>query len=288
VTGGRVWAASEPPAAAATAAARAAAAASGTANIVIYSVNTDGARFHAIVSGVIGDYGPAVSIYPDGKVDLSHNSEMELRLTHGSFRLSIAALNNAFVKAATHEPIYPMTCTDLISVTGTTPIVAGSGNGAYHGIRGSFPLTITLSEVEAWPCQPSPGAFRAQLITMAGSGTISFGGIAVGKMSRSGSWVSAAAAGANEHDHAGQTGEVADDVVVAVLGVGQGRTGASLPMVTARRSRDSRYADLALSLVGRHCRSCRPEYGDLRVPVGDLRRDSPIAWLAVCAGARSQ
>ena len=162
VTGGCVWAASEPPAAAAAAAARAAAAASGTANILIYSVNTDGARFHAIVSGVIGDYGPAVSIYPDGKVDLSHNSEMELRLTHGSFRLSIAALNNAFVKAATHEPIYPMTCTDLISVTGTTPIVAGSGTGAYRGIRGSFPLTITLSEVEAWPCQPSPGAFRAR------------------------------------------------------------------------------------------------------------------------------
>jgi hypothetical protein len=135
---------------------------------------------------VIGDYGPAVSIYPDGKVDLSHNGEMELRLTHGSLRLSIAALNNAFVKAATHEPIYPKTCTDLISVTGTTPIVAGSGTGAYRGIRGSFPLTITLSEVEAWPCQPSPGAFRAQLITMAGSGTISFGGIAAGKMSRSG------------------------------------------------------------------------------------------------------
>jgi hypothetical protein len=73
-----------------------------------------------------------------------------------------------------HAPIYPKTCSDLISVTGTTPIVAGSGTGAYHGIRGSFPVTLTLNEVEARPCQPSPGAFRAQLITMAGSGTISF------------------------------------------------------------------------------------------------------------------
>ena len=81
----------------AAAAAKATAAAGGKANIMIYGVNTDGAYWHAIISGVIGDYGPAVSIYPDGKIDPMHNSEMELRLTHGSFRLSIATLNNAFV-----------------------------------------------------------------------------------------------------------------------------------------------------------------------------------------------
>jgi hypothetical protein len=175
LTGGWASAATEAPAATgAPVAARAAAAAGGTANIMIYGVNTDGAYFHTIVSGVIGDYGPAVTIYPDGQVDPAHNSEMELRLTHGSFRLSIAALDKAFVKATSREPIYPKTCTDLVSVTGTAPIVVGSGTGAYRGIRGSFPVTITLNEVEARPCQPSPGAFRAQLITVAGSGTISF------------------------------------------------------------------------------------------------------------------
>ena len=158
----------------AAAAATAPAAAGSTANIMIYGVNTDGAYWHAIVSGVIGDYGPAVSIYPDGKVDPAHNSEMVLRLAHGSFRLSIAALDKAFVKATSHEPVYPKTCTDLISVTATTPIVTGSGTGAYRGIRGSFPVTITLNEVEARPCRPSPGAFRAQLITVAGSGSLSF------------------------------------------------------------------------------------------------------------------
>jgi len=162
------------PATAAPASGRAAAATGGTANIMIYAVNTDGAYWHAIMSGVIGDYGPAVSIYPNGKVDPAYNSEMELRLTHGSFRLSITALDKKFVKAAAHEPVYPRTCSDLVSVTGTTPIVAGSGTGAYRGIRGSFPVTLTLNEVEARPCQPSPGAFRAQLITVAGSGTIWF------------------------------------------------------------------------------------------------------------------
>jgi hypothetical protein len=174
VASGCASAATKPPAAAATSSTRAAAATGGTANIMIYGVNTDGAYWHAIVSGVIGDYGPAVSIYPNGQVDPAHNSQMALRLTGGSFRLSIAALIKAFVTAASHEPIYPKTCTDLITVTGTTPIVAGSGTGAYYGIRGSFPVTLTLNEVEAKPCQPSPGAFRAQLITVTGSGTIWF------------------------------------------------------------------------------------------------------------------
>src|SRR5262245_12386216 len=92
VAGGCVSATTKPPTAA-TASAGAAAATSGKANIMIYAVNTDGAYWHAIISGVIGDYGAAVSIYPDGQVDPAHNSELNLRLTHGSFRLSIAALD---------------------------------------------------------------------------------------------------------------------------------------------------------------------------------------------------
>ncbi len=175
VAGGCASAATKAPAAAATASARAAAATGGTANIMIYSVNTDGPYLHAIVSGVIGDYGPAVTIYPNGTVDPQHNSEMVLRLIHGSFRLSIAALDKAFVKVTSHEPIYPKTCSDLMSVTRPTPIVAGSGTGAYRGIRGSFSVTLTGNEVEARPCRPNgPSAFRAQLLTAAGSGTVSF------------------------------------------------------------------------------------------------------------------
>jgi hypothetical protein len=174
VAGGCASAATGAPAAA-TASARATAATSGTANIMIYGVNTDGAYFHAIVSGVIGDYGPAVSIYPDGKVDPAHTSEMVLRLIRGSFRISIAALDKAFVKVASHEPIYPKTCSDLMSVTRSTPIVAGSGTGAYRGIRGSFPVTLTGNEVEARPCGPDrPSPFRSQLLTLAGSGPVSF------------------------------------------------------------------------------------------------------------------
>jgi hypothetical protein len=175
LTGGCALAATKAPAAAATASARAAGATGGKANVMIYSVNSDGAYFHAIVSGVIGDYGPAVTIYPDGKADPAYNSEMVLRLVHGSFRLSIAALDRAFVKATSHEPSYPKTCSDLMSVTEPTPIVAGSGTGAYRGILGSFSVTLTGNEVEARPCRPNgPSAFRSQLLTAAGSGTVSF------------------------------------------------------------------------------------------------------------------
>ena len=83
VTAGCASAAAKPPVAAATASARAAAATGGKANLMIYGVNTDGAYWRAIVSGVIGDYGPAVSIYPDGQVDPAHNSELDLRLARG-------------------------------------------------------------------------------------------------------------------------------------------------------------------------------------------------------------
>src|SRR5215813_2351043 len=68
------------PSAAATANTQAAAAPAGTANIMIYGVNTDGAYWHAIISGVIGDSGPAVSIDPSSQVDPAHNSELKLRL----------------------------------------------------------------------------------------------------------------------------------------------------------------------------------------------------------------
>ena len=34
---------------------------------MIYAANTDGAYWHVIISGVIGDYGPAVSIYPNAR-----------------------------------------------------------------------------------------------------------------------------------------------------------------------------------------------------------------------------
>ena len=58
-------------------------------------------------------------------------------------------------------------------MTGTTPIVAGSGTGAYRGISGTFTMTVTIDEIVAKSkCNPS-GEFLAQAIVMTGSGTVS-------------------------------------------------------------------------------------------------------------------
>lgn len=145
---------------------------SGNSHILIYNINSDGADFRAVITGAIGDYGPAVTVYPNGRTDTSHSSQLELNLTHGSFRLSIAAVDKAFVTAASREPIYPRTCSDFASATAAAPIVAHSGTGSYQGISGSFQMTVTLDEVEANSCKPAnPARFLWQVISMSGSGT---------------------------------------------------------------------------------------------------------------------
>jgi hypothetical protein len=147
---------------------------SGNTHIAVYSINSDGPDFRSVVTGAVGDYGPAESVGPDGKVDAAHASELELRLTRGSFRLGIAALDRAFVAATSREPIYPRTCSDFVSVTAATPIVAGSGTGSYRGISGSFQMTVTLDEAEASFCRPAaPAGFRWQIISLTGPGTVS-------------------------------------------------------------------------------------------------------------------
>jgi len=94
----------------------------------VYSINSDGPDFRSILTGAAGDYGPAVTVYPDGGVDPQHTS----------------------------EPIYLSTCSDFISAEAAATIVAGS----YRGISGTFRLTITLNEVEAGSCEPaSPASF---------------------------------------------------------------------------------------------------------------------------------
>jgi hypothetical protein len=163
--------ASVPTATAATVATAADPAGHEPANIMLYSINSDGPDFRALVTGAIGDYGPAVTVSADGKVDPTHGSEMELKLTRGSFRLDIADLDKRFVQVTSHEPIYPATCSDVFGLTADVPIVAGSGTGAYRGITGGFAVTLTGDEVQARPCTAS-SSISWQVLVIAGSGHI--------------------------------------------------------------------------------------------------------------------
>jgi hypothetical protein len=144
------------------------------AHLMVYSINSDGPDFRAIVTGAIGDYGPAVTVFPDGKVDPSHTHDLELKLTRGSFKLSLTELDKKFVAVTSHEPIYPRTCSDYMAASAPMAIVPGSGTGAYRGISGRFAVTITGDEVEKKPCQPV-GAFLWQALVLRGPGRVSVG-----------------------------------------------------------------------------------------------------------------
>lgn len=145
----------------------------GTAHVVLWSVNSDGPDFQSILTGAVGDHGSGVTVHPDGSVDPDHSSELELKLSHGSFRLSIAALDAAFVKAVGQWPYNKQTCSIHGAVTGTAPVVAGSGTGAYRGITGGFTLTISLDEdyIKGPSCSEET-AFQSQLILMSGTGSV--------------------------------------------------------------------------------------------------------------------
>jgi len=143
----------------------------GVAHLVIYSINSDGPYFQAIVSGAIGDYGPAVTVLPDGKVDPEHTSEMELELRHGTFRLYIEAIASKFRAQTSHEPVFPRTCSDYFDVTAAVPIVAGSGTGSYRGVSGNFSVSLMGNEDQVTP--PCGPAFARQILVLTGSGTVS-------------------------------------------------------------------------------------------------------------------
>ena len=145
----------------------------GATHIAVWSVNSDGPDFQAIVTGGVGDHGPGVTVHPDGSVDPSHSSELELKLAHGSFRLSIAKLDATFVKAVGQWPYNKQTCSIHGAVTATAPVVAGSGTGAYRGITGGFTLTISLDEdyIKGPTCSEET-AFQSQLIMITGTGSV--------------------------------------------------------------------------------------------------------------------
>jgi hypothetical protein len=119
------------------------------------------------------DYGPAVAVYPNGNVDPQHNSEMELKLQDGAFRLNIAGIEKTFFAHVERQPAYSATCSHFQSFASTVPIVAGSGTGAYRSITGSFEMNVTADEVQSKPCTPpisKPPLW--EVIVLAGSGTV--------------------------------------------------------------------------------------------------------------------
>jgi hypothetical protein len=107
----------------------------------------------------------------------THNSEMELNLSRGTFRLAIAQLEGEFLAHVMQHypnyPNYPATCSVFDSITVPVPIVAGSGTGAYRGIAGTFTITVTGEEDLSRPCNPSAKRPYWEVILLTGDGSVS-------------------------------------------------------------------------------------------------------------------
>lgn len=145
---------------------------SGPVHFSGFSLNSDGPDFRVLLTGVVGDYGPAVTVFPNGKVDPEHQHQISLRLKKGSFRLHFTRLNKAIVAVTSRWTKNP-TCSFHANVTAPTPVVAGSGTGLYKGIKGSLTMTVTIDEVDVRPCPGGTSKFVSQNIFLVGSGTVS-------------------------------------------------------------------------------------------------------------------
>jgi hypothetical protein len=146
----------------------------GLVHLTGYSDN-DGPKSTVILTGQIGDFGEAVRTYANGTTEQQYN-QLNLAFTHGSFQLSIARLETDLVSAFGHFPTSTSTCSGIVTATAMTPIVAGSGTGAYQGISGDFTMTVTVAEVDAWPRCAVAGAdvLLSEDIFLTGSGNVSF------------------------------------------------------------------------------------------------------------------
>jgi hypothetical protein len=143
----------------------------GLTYVTAYSINTDNPILTSVVSGAIGDYGPAEEVSPGSTGVSAHGGELELKLTHGTFRLNIAGIDKKFTGGTSHEPVFPRTCSTYVSVSDAVPIVPGSGTGTYQRIAGTFAMTLTLNEVHNSPCTTSLSILR-QVILLSGAGKI--------------------------------------------------------------------------------------------------------------------
>jgi hypothetical protein len=143
----------------------------GLTHVIAYSINTDNPVLTSVVSGAIGDYGPAEEVSPASTAVSAHGGELELKLTRGTFRLNIADIDTKFTEGASHEPVFSRTCSTYVSVSDAVPIVPGSGTGTYQGIAGTFAMTLTLNEVHDSPCTTSLSTLR-QVIVLSGVGKI--------------------------------------------------------------------------------------------------------------------
>jgi hypothetical protein len=108
--------------------------------IGIFVSPTNGAVSKIMIAGVIGDFGKAISIDKNGKVDANGNY-VKIKLQKGTFEVNSVKLDKAINN--TKPNINKATCSVYLTKSHTVTLF--NGTGAYAGISGTPKITVSFA-----------------------------------------------------------------------------------------------------------------------------------------------
>jgi hypothetical protein len=110
--------------------------------IALWATTENGPSHKVVFAGAIGDYGTAVNIDRNGKVDENGNF-VRIRLQKGSFEIDSTALN----AQPNNHPQLASNVTCSVAFSGSAPVKIFNGTGLYKGISGTAMVTISITGV---------------------------------------------------------------------------------------------------------------------------------------------
>ena len=126
--------------------------------------DNDSSTSSVILVGAVGDFGSGTLNQRTGK--------LVLQLSQGSFTLHFGDLDSKFLAVLRRLHVNQSTCSAFAQVSGTAPIVSGTGTGLYARRTGAFSLTLTFDEVFHHGACNELSPFASQKIVISGWGTI--------------------------------------------------------------------------------------------------------------------
>jgi hypothetical protein len=140
--------------------------------IRVFITETSATNSKIVITGAIGDFGTAVSVDANGKVDANGAFE-KITLKQGGFLVDGTGLNKALNHA---KPTFNKTnCSFVFS--GTGPTTLSDGTGAYAGITGKIAITLTFAGIApktAKGCNFKSNKVNGGYQSITGTGNVSF------------------------------------------------------------------------------------------------------------------
>jgi hypothetical protein len=146
--------------------------------IALWANAGNGPAQRIVFVGAIGDYGTALSVNKNGKVDNNGNF-VKVKLTKGTFWIDTTIVNKTLNSDSAPQVSSNATCS--ASFSGSGPVKFFNGTGLYKGISGTANVTISFGGVapryksgpKKGQCKQSSNP-RAQFGVVMGQGTVSF------------------------------------------------------------------------------------------------------------------